>query len=166
MAEKQLHTQLIAPTPIDLTNPPVLGPSSNPLLIPFDGVYWFFKSPDVRPPGTSRQAHASPETVDIRSTDGRPLSIEAHDYLGSLINVDCCSRIQIAVRNADRYPDTVSLGIDPGRHQSAPAPLRIARKNAGQIHPPVENLRAPTTNKRVAEFSRFRPARRCAISMK
>jgi len=109
--EKQLHTQLIAPTPIDLTNPPVLGPSSNPLLIPFDGVYWFFKSPDVRPPGTSRQAHASPETVDIRSTDGRPLSIEAHDYLGSLINVDCCSRIQIAVRNADRYPDTVSLEL-------------------------------------------------------
>jgi len=109
--EKQLHTQLIAPTPIDLTNPPALGPNANPLVIPFDGVYWFFKSPDLRPPRTSREAHASPETVDIRSTDGRPLSIEAHDYLGSLINVDCCSRIQIAVRNADRYPDTVSLEL-------------------------------------------------------
>jgi hypothetical protein len=109
--EKQVHTQLVAPTPIDLTNPPALGPSSNPLVIPFDGVYWFFKSPDLHPPRTSREAHASPETVDIRSTDGRPLSIEAHDYLGSLINLDCCSRIQIAVRNADRYPDTVSLEL-------------------------------------------------------
>lgn len=109
--EKQLHTQLIAPTPIDLTNPPALGPNANPLVIPFGGVYWFFKAPDVRPPRTSRQAHASPETVDIRSTDGRPLSIEAHDYLGSLIALDCCSRIQIAVRNADRYPDTVSLEL-------------------------------------------------------
>lgn len=109
--EMKLHTQLIAPTPIDLTNPPALGPNANPLVIPFDGVYWFFKAPDVRPPTTSRQAHASPETVDIRSTDGRPLSIEAHDYLGSLIALDCCSRIQIAVRNADRYPDTISLEL-------------------------------------------------------
>ncbi len=109
--EEQLHTQLIAPTPIDLTNLPALGPNANPLVIPFGGVYWFFKAPDVRPPRTSRQAHASPETVDIRSTDGRPLSIEAHDYLGSLIALDCCSRIQIAVRNADRYPDTVSLEL-------------------------------------------------------
>lgn len=109
--EKQLDTQLIAPTPVDLTNPPVLGPNANPLVIPFNGVYWFFKSPDLRPPRTSREAHASPETVDIRSTDGRPLSIEAHDYLGGLISVDCCSRIQIAVRNADRYPHTVSLEL-------------------------------------------------------
>jgi hypothetical protein len=109
--EKQLHTQLIAPAPIDLTTPPVHGPNANPVVIPFDGVYWFFKAPDVRPPKASRQAHASPETVDIRSTDGRPLSIEAHDYLGSLIDLDCCSRIQVAVRNADRYPDTVSLEL-------------------------------------------------------
>lgn len=109
--EKQLHTQLVAPTPIDLTNAPALGPNANPLVIPFGGVYWFFKAPDVAPPRTSRQAQASPETVDIRSTDGRPLSIEAHDYLGSLIDLDCCSRIQIAVRNADRYPDTVSLEL-------------------------------------------------------
>lgn len=109
--EKQLHTQLIAPTPIDFRNPPSRGPNANPLVIPFDGVYWFFKAPDVRPPRTSRQAHASPDTVEIRSTDGRPLSFEAHDYLGSLIDLDCCSRIQIAVRNADRYPDTVSLEL-------------------------------------------------------
>lgn len=109
--EKQLHTQLTAPTPIDLTNPPAPGRNVNPVVIPFDGVYWFFKAPDVRPPRTSRQAHASPDTVEIRSTDGRPLSIEAHDYLGSLIDIDCCSRIQISVRNADRYPDSVSLEL-------------------------------------------------------
>jgi hypothetical protein len=80
-------------------------------VIPFNGVYWFFKAPDVQPPKGSRQAHASPETVDIRSTDRRPLSIEAHDYLGNLIDLNCCSRIQIAIRNADRYPETVSLEL-------------------------------------------------------
>jgi hypothetical protein len=74
-------------------------------------VYWFFKSPDVRPPASSRQAHASPDAVEIRSTDRRPLSIEAHDHLGSSIDLACCSRIQVAIRNADRYPDTVSLEL-------------------------------------------------------
>lgn len=109
--EKQQQTKLIAPTPIDLSRPPQFGSNANPLVIPFDGVYWFFKAPDLRPPKTARQAHASPDAVEIRSTDQRPLSIEAHDNLGNLIDLNCCSRIQIAIRNADRYPETVSLEL-------------------------------------------------------
>ena len=108
---KQLVTKLVVPPPasesLSLTN----FHNADPLVIPFDGVYWFFKTPDLQPPKTSRQAHASPETVEIRSTDRRPLSIEAHDHLGQLIDVNCCSRIQIAIRNADRYPETVSLEL-------------------------------------------------------
>lgn len=119
---KQLHAKLVAPSPIDLASHPTFGRSANPLVIPFDGVYWFYKAPDLRPPKTSRQAHASPDMVDIRSTDRRPLSIDAHDYLGSLINLDCCSRIRVAIRNADRYPDSVSLElilIDTSQPQTA-----------------------------------------------
>jgi hypothetical protein len=107
----QVETKLVAPTPIDLTQNRAHGRDTNPLVIPFNGVYWFFKAPDVRPPKTSRQAQASPDAVDIRSTDRRPLSIEAHDHLGSLIDLNCCSRIQVAIRNADRYPETVSLEL-------------------------------------------------------
>jgi hypothetical protein len=83
----------------------------DPLVIPFNGVYWFFKAPDLQPPKSSRQAHASPETVEIRSVDRRPLSIEAHDHLGQLIDLNCCRSIQVAIRNADRYPETVSLEL-------------------------------------------------------
>lgn len=108
--EKQSYTKLVAPTPI-LPNALANNGNANPLIIPFDGVYWFFKFPDVQPPSDSRQAHASPENVDIRSTDRRPLSIEAYDHLANLIDLDCCSRIQIAIRNADRYPETVSLEL-------------------------------------------------------
>lgn len=108
--EKQALTKLVAPTPVANTQLANSRPS-DPLIIPFNGVYWFFKAPDMQPPKGSRQAHASPETVDIRSTDRRPLSIEAHDYLGNLIDLACCSRIQIAIRNADRYPETVSLEL-------------------------------------------------------
>ena len=107
----QTVTKLVAPTPMQLTTLPANGSASDPLIIPFNGVYWFFKAPDVQPPETSRHSRASPETVEIRSTDRRPLSIEAHDYLGALIDVNCCSRIQIAIRNADRYPETVSLEL-------------------------------------------------------
>jgi hypothetical protein len=109
--EKLTHTKLVAPRP-------ALGGtllrshrSAEPLVIPFDGAYWFFKAPEVHPPRTSRQAHGSPEMLDIRSTDRRPLSMEAHENLGSMIDMNCCSRIQIAIRNADRYPETVSMEL-------------------------------------------------------
>lgn len=107
----QTITKLVAPAPMQLATLPTNGRSSDPLIIPFNGVYWFFKAPDLQPPRTSREAHVSPDKVDIRSTDRRPLSIEAHDYLGNLIDLNCCSRIQIAIRNADRYPETVSLEL-------------------------------------------------------
>jgi hypothetical protein len=108
--EKQNYTKLVAPAPI-VTNALSQRGISNPLTIPFDGVYWFFKSPDLQPPHGSRQAHASPDKVEIRSTDHRPLSIEAHDHLANLIDLDCCSRIQVAIRNADQHPETVSLEL-------------------------------------------------------
>lgn len=107
---KQTYTKLVAPLPTRGSET-FSGHHSNPLVIPFNGVYWYFKAPDRQPPRNSRQVHASPETVNIRSTDLRPLSIEAHEHLGTLINLNCCSKIQIAIRNADRYPDTVSLEL-------------------------------------------------------
>jgi hypothetical protein len=109
--EKLIHTKLVAPAPV-LGNGVLTGhPSTNPLRIPFDGVYWVFKAPDVSPPGASRQVHGSPDILEIRSTDRRPLSMEAHENLGTVIDLGCCSRIQIAIRNADNYPETVSLEL-------------------------------------------------------
>lgn len=144
--EKEVHTKLVAPTPIDLKSQ-VIGQNANPLVIPFDGVYWFFQSPDLRPPTSSRQAHASPEKVEIRSTDRRPLSIEAHDYLGSLISLDCCSRIQVSIRNADRYPATVSLELilmdtsKPSRPSQSLGEMRVRSTRPWRIYerPPAVN---------------------------
>jgi hypothetical protein len=104
------YTKLVAPAPV-LANALNRNGDANPLKIPFDGVYWFFKSPDAQPPTDSRQAHTTPDLVEIHSTDRRPLLIEAHDHLANLIELNCCSRIQIAIRNADRYPETVVLEL-------------------------------------------------------
>lgn len=110
-APEQTRTMLVAPPPITATNRFSTARGTDPLVIPFDGVYWFFKSPDSHPPRTSQQAHGTPEQFDIRSTDWRPLLMEAHENLGTLIDLDCCSRIEIAIHNRDRYPETVSLEL-------------------------------------------------------
>jgi len=95
-----------------IANAPLTGHrAATPLVIPFDGVYWFFKAPDLHPPQRSRQAHGSPEMLNIHSTDRRPLSMEAHDHLGTLIDLNCCNRVQVAIRNADPYSETVSLEL-------------------------------------------------------
>jgi len=109
--EKEIVTKLVAPPPMHESLSLENFSKANPLIVPFNGVYWFYRAPDLRPPKTSRQAHASPDAVEIRSSDRRPLSIEAYDHLGTLIDLDCCSKIQIAIRNSDRYPETVSLEL-------------------------------------------------------
>lgn len=110
-APEERHTKFIAPPPVTATNRFSNSRAIDPLIIPFDGVYWYFKSPDTTPPQTSRQAHGTPEQYDIQSADWHPLSMEAHESLGTLIDLDCCSRIRIAIRNKDRYPETVSLEL-------------------------------------------------------
>jgi hypothetical protein len=106
---KQVPTKLVAPVPI-LGNR-LSAQRGTPLVIPFAGVYWFFKAPDVRLPKKPREAQGSPEVFSIHSTDRQALSMEAHQNLGTLIDLSCCSEIQIAIRNADRYPGTVSLEL-------------------------------------------------------
>lgn len=48
---------------------------------------------------------------DIRSTDWRPLSMEAHQNLGTIIGLDSCGKIQVTIRNADRYPTSIALEV-------------------------------------------------------
>jgi hypothetical protein len=109
--KKQKLTPLVAPAPLLGNYQLGISRSANPLVVPFNGVYWFFKAPDVRPPRGSHEAHGNPELLTTRSTDRRPLSMEAHQNLGTLIDLNCCSRIQVAIRNTDRYPETVSLEL-------------------------------------------------------
>ena len=111
LPKKPAYTQLIPPAPAIGNGLLASHRTAEPLVIPFGGVYWFFKAPDLHPPRTSRQVRGSPDVLDIRSTDRRPLSMEAHENLGSMIDMDCCSRIQIGIRNADRYPKTVSMEL-------------------------------------------------------
>ena len=109
--KKQSLTKLIAPSPLLWTDKFARAQRSNPLVIPFNGVYWFFRQPDRHPPPQSREAQGTPEVLEIHSTDWRPLSMEAHQNLGDLVDLSCCSRVEISIRNADRYPRSISLEL-------------------------------------------------------
>src|SRR5579859_320008 len=84
---------------------------ANPLSVPFFGVYWFFKAPDKRPPEGSLRARGNPAAHTFFTTDHMPLSMEANQNFGTMIELSCCSRIEVAISNADRYPGSVSLEL-------------------------------------------------------
>jgi hypothetical protein len=84
---------------------------ARPVIIPFDGAYWYFKRPDRRPKADARTVRGDPTKVNVRSIDFKPLSMEAHQYLGTAIRMDCCSAIRIAIRNADDRPGAISIEV-------------------------------------------------------
>ena len=104
------HVKLIAP-PASANVLPTLGLHPTAVSIPFDGVFWFFRWPDTHPSRRAHVAHGSPDEFNIRSTDSRPLLMEAHQYLGTQIQLSCCRQIQVELRNADHYPGTVSVEL-------------------------------------------------------
>jgi hypothetical protein len=106
--EIQPVTRLIAPLPV---RPGALAASRNPYGIPFGGEYWFFRMWYSRPPQRSVIERGTPWKIAFSTTDHWPLNMEAHQKLDQPIEVSCCSRIQVAVSNADRYPHTVSLEL-------------------------------------------------------
>ena len=103
----QQTVKLVAPVP----TPFAFGARAPVLSIPFNGVYWVFQAPDSRPSPQSHIAHGSPEKFNIRSTDGRPLRLEARQNLATLVDLAGCSGIQVEIQNTDRYPGTVSLEL-------------------------------------------------------
>jgi hypothetical protein len=108
-------------TPVSL----VVTSRDNPWSIPFHGVYWFFKFPDTHPPEHSYRAKGSPERMGMHSSDPYPLLMEAHQDLSSLVDLNCCRRIQVVVRTADSHPGTVSLELQL-RNRRLPAKSRVS----------------------------------------
>lgn len=108
LPEPQPHTMLVAPLP-------ALGKGwkamRDPLSIPFYGAYWFYKAPHRRPPPNSHVVHGKASETSFRSTDRRPLLMEARQNLGVFFESSCCGEIRVEVSNADRYPGTVEMEI-------------------------------------------------------
>ena len=82
-----------------------------PKVIPFDGAYWYFKEPDIRPEPDARVVHGDPLKARINSTNDVPLSMEAHQVLLSPISMSCCSALRVDTVNADDRSGTIAIEV-------------------------------------------------------
>ena len=109
-------TEIVPPRPHSTSF--AIGKPSQPVVIPFDGQYWYFKSPSKRPGPRAHVAHGKAMYVNVRSTNSAPLLMEAYQNLGTAIDLECCSEIDVAITNADIRPGTIALGIRLGDSDS------------------------------------------------
>jgi hypothetical protein len=83
----------------------------HPLRIPFDGVYWYFKPPDRRPPRTATIVYGDPKESGFRSTDRIPLIMEAHQQLLQRFDLNDFNTIELAITNSDRHPEPIVVEL-------------------------------------------------------
>jgi hypothetical protein len=158
-------TEIVPPRPHATSF--AIGKAAKPVVIPFDGQYWYFKAPSKRPGPRAHIAHGRATYVNVHSTDSVPLLMEAYQNLGTAIDLGCCSEIDVAITNADVRPGTIALGIRLADSGSIGEPSQnlaeraIASSKAAQIplnRPPVEEvlrfpIPRPTTIQRFNEIT-------------
>jgi hypothetical protein len=140
-------TEIVPPKPHSTSF--AIGRASKPVVIPFDGQYWYFKAPSKSPGPRAHIAHGRATYVNVHSTDSAPLLMEAYQNLGTAIDLGCCSEIDVAITNADVRPGTIALAIRLADSDSIGEPSldlgerTIQSSNAPQIplnRPPVDEI--------------------------
>jgi hypothetical protein len=103
---------------------------SHPFVIPFDGAYWMFRWPFTRPPANSFVRRGTPSEMSFSTVDRWPLSMEAHQRLQREIDLKCCSMVQVAILNADKFPGTVAIELGLIHNGGALYRMGTARVNS------------------------------------
>ena len=85
--------------------------SVEPFSIPFDGVYWFFRRSDGTLPADAIEMQGDADSTALKTADYTAMKMEAHQYLGSQIDLSCCRAVEVVIANADRRPDTVQAEL-------------------------------------------------------
>lgn len=164
------HKKFIPPSPVN--NSFTMDVHNIIVKIPFNGVYWYFKLPDKRPKPDAHVLYGNPTKVNIRSTDWRPIKMEARQNLGILVDSNCCYQIRVAIHNADNSPGRIALGVIltntriPGRPSMSLGEEPVASSDPVRFsinRPPVNEVldfRIPA-NPRIRQFDQikvvFRP---------
>ena len=100
---------IVAPVQ-EKTNPLNHG-QAKPMVIPFDGVYWYYQPPDDRPEPDAQVVHGDPAKANVRAKDRMPILMEAHQYLGSSVKMDCCRALRMEILNADTRPGVFYMEV-------------------------------------------------------
>lgn len=97
--------------PVPVERPAVWNGARRPLVIPFDGAYWYFQAPHRDPGLHPHVAEGDPVKVSIFSTGWLPLEMEAHQALARPVAVRDCGALVVRVRNGDNRPGRIEMGV-------------------------------------------------------
>ncbi len=84
---------------------------AKPLVIPFDGSYWYFQAPQHGPGAHPHLAHGDPVAVNIYSTGWIPLAMQAHQTLAQPVDLRPAGALQVTVRNGDNRMGSIDMGV-------------------------------------------------------
>ena len=85
--------------------------TTQPLIIRFNGPYWYIQPPNKIPGPTAHQAHGTPLGAEIASINSMPLVMDAHQALGVAIPIARCREIQVEIENRDNRTGVIALGV-------------------------------------------------------
>jgi len=84
---------------------------ADPVSIPFYGAYWFFRASEKTMPADAVELRGDADSTSFKTTDFSPISMEARQNLGSLIELSCCRAVELVISNGDRRPGTVAVEL-------------------------------------------------------
>ena len=84
---------------------------TRPLVIRFDGSYWYFQAPEHGPGAHPHLTHGDPVAVSIYSTGRVPLAMQAHQTLTQPVDLRPVGAMQVTVRNGDNRVGRIDMGI-------------------------------------------------------
>lgn len=85
--------------------------TTQPLIIPFNGQYWYMQPPNKIPGAAAHHAHGTPLRDEIESINSTPLVMDAHQSLGTAIPIARCREIQVEIENRDNIIGVVALAV-------------------------------------------------------
>jgi hypothetical protein len=101
--------QIVAPVPLQ---DGLLAPGTKqPLVVRFDGPYWYVQPPDEQPGPEAHQAHGTPLKVGIESNNALPLIVKAHQGLVAMVRLARCREIDVEIENRDESPGAFAMEL-------------------------------------------------------
>jgi hypothetical protein len=91
--------------------PPRAAAKTEPIVIPFDGAYWYLKDPEDRPEPDARVVHGDPLKAKVRSTNLLPVLMKAHQTLPSPMSINGCTSLRVDLINAETRPGPVYVQV-------------------------------------------------------
>ncbi len=82
-----------------------------PLMIRFNGPYWYLQPPQKSPGPSAHVATGTPIGFEIRSSNSAPLVMDAHQYLSASVPIARCREIAVEIENHDNTSGEISLGV-------------------------------------------------------